>query len=288
VNGYEKIYLGDKMDKPLVSICIPHWQVRELATICLRAIRRFTRSIPIEVLVVDNGSQDDSLDYLRNLPWIRLIERGTQTPEHWVRAFMTALDVGFEHSLGDYFIIMHTDTLIKRPDWLEYLLDPLYKDAKCAASGSWKLEPPRPLYDFIKKITDTKKLLLWMQYRLLRDQQAYRQPKELCPRDYCALYRSDPIRRFGMKFAATGPQFRATAAERMYVQLKENGYHAHVFEPPEMMLYMEHLAHATAGLRPDQRRLNHSRAQRKSEKKIRRFFDLPLVRELSQDISLDL
>ena len=51
--------------QPLVSICIPHWQVKELVTLCLRAIREFTSSVPIEVLVVDNGSQDDSLDYLR-------------------------------------------------------------------------------------------------------------------------------------------------------------------------------------------------------------------------------
>jgi len=53
--------------EPLVSICIPHWQVKELATLCLRAIRKFTKNIPIEVIVVDNGSQDESLDYLRGL-----------------------------------------------------------------------------------------------------------------------------------------------------------------------------------------------------------------------------
>jgi hypothetical protein len=275
------------MGAPQVSLCIPHWQVRELATVCLRAIRRFTRSVPIEVIVVDNGSRDDSLEYLRGLKWIRLIERGEQTPEQWVRAFMTALDIGFEHSRGEYFVIMHTDTLIQRPDWLEYLLGPLEKDPKCAASGSWKLEPSRPLYDLVKKATDFKKLTLWLRYRLLGDAKAYRPTKELCPRDYCALYRSEPIRRFGMKFAATGPQFRATAAERMYVQLKEQGYHAHVFEPAEMMRYMEHLAHATAGLRPDQRRLHHGRSQRKCERKLRRFFEMPLVRELAGDVSLD-
>ena len=145
---------------PLVSICIPHWQVKELVTVCLRAIRKFTPSIPIEVIVVDNGSKDDSLDYLRSVDWIRLIERGEQTPDHWVMAFKTALDLGFERSRGQYFVIMHTDTILKHPGWLERMLEPLEKDEMCAVSGAWKLEKPRPVYEFIKKITDTKMLKL--------------------------------------------------------------------------------------------------------------------------------
>jgi len=82
--------------EPLVTICMPHWQVQELITICLRAIRKFTLKIPIEVIVVDNGSEDESLDYLRGLKWIRLIERRKQDlPAFWVDGFVSALDIGF-------------------------------------------------------------------------------------------------------------------------------------------------------------------------------------------------
>ncbi|MBN2180319.1 MAG: glycosyltransferase family 2 protein [Sedimentisphaerales bacterium] len=278
--------MGGK-NKPLVSICIPHWQVRELITPCLRAIRKFTQNIPIEVIVVDNGSKDESLPYLRSLSWIKLIERGQQTPENWVEAFITALDLGFENSCGKYFAIMHTDTFVKHPLWLERLTEPMDKDPKCAAVGAWKLELRHPVYEFTKKITDTKKAKLWLRRNLFGDQSARQLKRELCPRDYCAIYRAEPIRKFGLRFREENRWRGYTAGEQMYYQLKENGYRAEVIDTAEMMKYMEHLAHATAGLRPKQRHLNHRHAQKKSERKLRRFFDSPLIKELMEDESLD-
>lgn len=274
-------------NEPVVSICIPHWQVRELLTPCLRAIRKFTRNIPIEVIVVDNGSEDESLPYLRSLSWIKLIERSKQTPENWIRAFVTALDLGFKHSRGEYFVIMHTDTLIKHPEWLERLIKPFKGDPKCAAVGAWKLELRHPVYEFTKKMTDTKKAKLWLRRNLLGDQKARQLKRELCPRDYCAIYRAEPIRRLGLIFNEQDRWIGYTAGEQMYYQLRENGYHAVVIDTAEMIKYMVHLAHATAGLRPEQRRLNHRHAQRKSERKLRRFFNIPLIRELMEDESLD-
>ena len=73
----------------------------------------------------------------------------------------------------------------------------------------------------------------------------------------------------------------------MYYQLKENGYRAEVIDTAEMMRYMVHLAHATAGLRPKERRLGQWRSQVKVEYKLRRLFNSDLVRELIEDKSLD-
>jgi GT2 family glycosyltransferase len=267
---------------------MPHWQVQELITLCLRAIRKFTTKIPIEVVVVDNGSEDESLDYLRGLKWIRLIERRKQDlPAFWVDAFVTALDIGFANSRSPYYIIMHTDTIVRHPEWLEHLLEPLQNDPKCAASGAWKLELRSPLSEFLKKITDTKKAQLWFKRTFLGDAKARQLPRELCPRDYCALYRSEPIRQFGLHFDSAGRYKGYTAGEQMYYQLKENGYHASVIDTAEMMKYMVHLAHATAGLRPAERRLGHWRAQVKAEYKLRRLFNSNLAKELLADKSLD-
>ncbi len=268
---------------PLVSICMPHWQVKELISLSLQAIRINTSRIPIEILVVDNGSKDESLDYLRGLKWIRLIERGEQTPENWVRAFGTALDIGLENSRGDYYIIMHTDTIIKRPDWLERLLEPVQKDPQCAAVGAWKLEKHRPVYDFLKKMTDTKKAKLWLRRTVLGDKNARQKSRTICPRDYCTLYRAEPIRKYGLKFGnPDGPYKGYTAGEQMFYQLRDHGYGAHVLDTLEMMEYMEHVGHATAALRPDQRHLNHWRTQKRVERKLRRFFNDPYIQTLQK------
>lgn len=273
--------------EPLVTICMPHWQVKELITLSLRAIRKYTQPELYEVIVVDNGSQDDSLEYLRGLPWVRLIERGADVPENWVMAFITALDIGVANSRSTYFVIMHTDTIVKRPDWLQRLMAPLEADPTCAAAGAWKLEMRHPVLEFTKRITDTKKAKLWLRRTLLGDSKARQLKRELCPRDYCALYRSEPIRRLGLRFDCCHRFPGYTTGEQMYYQLKENGYRAAVIETAEMMGYMVHLGHATAGLRPEQRHLNHWRAQKKSERRLRRLFGSDLACELAADASLD-
>ena len=48
----------------------------------------------LEVIVVDNGSRDESLAYLRRLPWIRLIERPEERPTNWPLNVFTAWDRG--------------------------------------------------------------------------------------------------------------------------------------------------------------------------------------------------
>jgi GT2 family glycosyltransferase len=274
-------------EAPQVSICIPHWQVQELATLCLRAIRKHTSRVSCEVIVVDNGSRDASLDYLRSLPWIRLIERGEDVPENWVQAFATALDLGFSHSRGRYFAIMHTDTIVKHPRWLDRLILPLETDPACAVSGAWKLERRHPILEFTKWATDTKKARLWLRRTLLREPGAYQVRREVCPRDYCALYRSEIIRTLGLRFDCAARYPGYNPGERMYLQLMENGYRASVVPTEEMMRYVIHLAHATAGLRPGERRLRHRRTQKKSERRLRRLFSSDLGIELANDVALD-
>ena len=46
----------------------------DFSQLCLRSIHGFTE-YPYEVIVVDNDSQDESLEYLKSLDWIQLIER---------------------------------------------------------------------------------------------------------------------------------------------------------------------------------------------------------------------
>ena len=60
--------------KGITTICIVNYKTEELTRLCLRSIRKFTEA-PYQVVVVDNDSNDSSLEYLRSLDWITLIER---------------------------------------------------------------------------------------------------------------------------------------------------------------------------------------------------------------------
>ena len=47
--------------KSKATICIVNYKTPDFTRLCLRSIRGFTK-YPYEVIVVDNDSQDDSLD----------------------------------------------------------------------------------------------------------------------------------------------------------------------------------------------------------------------------------
>lgn len=269
--------------EPLVTIVMPHWQVQEMITLCLRSIRKYTPDIPFEVIVVDNNSQDASLGYLRSLPWIRLFERGNETPENWVRAMGTALDFGIREGRGRYLLIMHTDVLIKKQGWLGRLVEAIESDPRHAAAGTGKLELRSPLAAWWKRTFDEKRIKAWLRRTFARDQKAVVPKRPDAPRDFCALYRLDVLRKHNLSFL----QKRFSAGESMYLDLVDNGYTAAMVPVAEMMDYIEHVAHGTAGLRPGERRLHHSHTQRKTERRLRALFAQPYVRALQADSSLD-
>ncbi|MBL8704260.1 MAG: glycosyltransferase, partial [Rhodospirillales bacterium] len=62
-------------DAPLVTVLVPNYRTPELTRLCLRLLRKHTPPGRIRVIAIDNDSRDESLDYLRSLAWISLIER---------------------------------------------------------------------------------------------------------------------------------------------------------------------------------------------------------------------
>src|SRR4030088_947827 len=57
-----------------VSVIIVNWNARDVLRDCLRSLERHPPPDPWEVIVVDNGSRDGSVEMLRDeMPWVRLI-----------------------------------------------------------------------------------------------------------------------------------------------------------------------------------------------------------------------
>ncbi|MHC4653348.1 MAG: glycosyltransferase family 2 protein [Planctomycetota bacterium] len=213
---------------PTVSICVPHYQVQDLMRLCLRALRRYTDGPRYEVIVVDNGSTDESLDWLRSMEWITLVERGESTPDNWMRAMNTALDIGLRRARGDYYLIMHSDTIVKRRGWLRRMVEALESGPQVASCGSGKLEQRGAFAQFVRDATDTKRLRLWLRRTILRDAGARQLTREPCPRDYCAMYRTAALREHGLSFVSKGGY---SAGETVYYDLKHHGYESSVIPP---------------------------------------------------------
>jgi FkbM family methyltransferase len=94
---------------------------------CLESIHRCT-NLPHEIIVVDNGSEDDSLAYLHSLRDIRLIEN----PEN-VGAPL-GRNQGLAIAEGEYIVFLDNDTIVTN-GWLERFIAHTKKDPALCVLG---------------------------------------------------------------------------------------------------------------------------------------------------------
>jgi glycosyltransferase involved in cell wall biosynthesis len=235
------------MSIPQVSILIPNYKTLELTKLCLRLIRKHTDLNMAKVIVIDNHSQDASLDYLRSLAWIELIERKPISNEGAISAHARALDLGLEQTNTPYVLSIHTDTLVKHSEWLHFLLAQIDKSPTIAGVGSWKLEA-KPWWRHALKKTERRLQLIY--YQLLgRDQHQIEGigKNYYYLRSHCAMYRVELLKQLNLSFSS-GDQ---VAGKNLHKQLLEANYEM-IFLPSEILIkYLEHINHATTVLNPE-------------------------------------
>ena len=114
------------MTKSKVSIIIPHHNGIEVLSECLDSL--FQSTYPnIEVIVVDNGSSDDSVDWLKtNHSQVIVIENDKNL------GYAGGCNVGALAASGEYLLFLNNDT-IHNPDFVELLADFLDLNFKVAA-----------------------------------------------------------------------------------------------------------------------------------------------------------
>lgn len=254
------------MAEKQVTILVPNYKTLLLTQICLRLLRKHTDPSVADVIVIDNDSRDTSTEYLRRLEWIKLIERPAEPGETGVHAHSRALDLALAEVTTPYVLSIHTDTFIKRSDWLSYLLSQFDND-NVAGVGSWKLESKSFLRRYGIYFEQGWKFLL----NCLFDYKGYR-PDRLAKsaqylRSHCAIYRTDIIRKLNTSFSDGDD----TAGKTMHKKMVEAGYQMKFLSSMSLGHYVDHLNHATSILNPELRRdgKNNGRSQRKIKAKLR-------------------
>jgi GT2 family glycosyltransferase len=269
------------MNAPEVTILVPNYKTPELTKLCLRLLRKFTDLSKAKVVVIDNDSQDASLDYLRSLSWIELVERTVIPGESPPLSHARALDLALARINTPYVLSIHTDTLVHHPQWLNFLLAHIKKDHNIGGIGSWKLET-KP---FIKKLF--KKLERSVQafyYRCIGKTNHTLEGLDhnyYYLRSHCALYRTDLLRKFNLSFS----DGEETAGKVMHRKLVEQGYRM-IFLPSETLIdYVDHINHATMILNPElgARERTISTGLKRIQKNLEKYH----ASEILQDNSLD-
>ena len=141
------------MPNPLASIIVPHYNTPVELNLCLACLAHYTRE-PAEILVIDNGSTQEVLDQLALPPGGRLLSRQQTSLD--MSPHKAALDLGVEHSRGQFIVAMHSDAFVLRPDWLSFLMGLLEPPYVMAGPSTHKLQPPT-LRRRIERIFATRK-----------------------------------------------------------------------------------------------------------------------------------
>jgi len=203
--------------KGKVTICIVNYKTLESTRLCLRSIRKFTQ-YPHEVVVIDNGSKDDSVDYLRSLNWIRLIERKPAEKERGGYAHAAGLDAGLANCNTEFFVSMHSDVIVQRQNWLTDVIAYFGDGDDIACVGSGKIELTSKWRLALKKATDYRSF----KRRLLREPDRLGKYRYY-NRTICCLYRTEVLVRENLSFLMDREK-GLTGGKKLYFELVDRGY----------------------------------------------------------------
>ncbi len=114
-----------------VSIVIPNWNGRKLLEKNLPQVleaKKYSKNMISEVIVVDDASEDDSLDYLEKLKGeIRLIKHKKN------RGFSSSVNMGVNQARGEYVCLLNTD-VSPSANFLEHAVRHFKKESVFAVS----------------------------------------------------------------------------------------------------------------------------------------------------------
>ena len=120
-----------------VSVVIVNWNGLEELKGCLESLRSCGRAL--ELIVVDNGSQDGSVAYLREQADVRTIENGYNT------GYAPANNQGIAQASAEFVLLLNNDARVT-PGFLEPMLQAMREGLDVGACQTRLLttdEPPR-------------------------------------------------------------------------------------------------------------------------------------------------
>lgn len=101
-----------------LSIVIICWNDLKVIGDCLKSIFDQDYRLDYEVIVSDNGSTDESVDYIRrHYPKVRIVENNANL------GFARGNNAGIRVTVGQYVLILNPDTIVHKgalDNWIEY------------------------------------------------------------------------------------------------------------------------------------------------------------------------
>lgn len=130
--------MSSDLSQYLVTVVVPTFNGEEHLAELLDAVLAQELDGAVDVLVIDSGSTDKTLDIVRERPSVRLHEIPNSEFGHG-----KTRNLGVAMSQGEFTAFLTHDAVPSHPLWLKYLLSPMRSDKRVAAV----LGPQRPRVD---------------------------------------------------------------------------------------------------------------------------------------------
>lgn len=111
-----------------ISIIILTWNGLEFTRQCLESLKKNTDYPDYEIVVVDNGSDDGTVEYLESLNWVKLIRNDKNMG--FVRGNNVALS-----KVDNDVLLLNNDVIITDSNWLSRLNRTAHSDKKIGLVG---------------------------------------------------------------------------------------------------------------------------------------------------------
>ena len=224
------------------SLVLVNYKTPDMTRMCLELLHQHVKEQRIPVWVVDNDSADASLDYLRSLDWINLIERPSPGKEPGHIAHGKALDLALEKVETDYLFLLHTDTFIYDKEVFSMMLRECTKSADMAAVGcveqinrgvvrdTWRLTSR-----FCKHYVRHAKVRLGLKSKQPRPY------KETHLKSFCTLWNARLMKSLDLHFCMDDRVPGYTLQDRM----TSLGYGIKFLSPRKIFRYLDHIQAGT-------------------------------------------
>lgn len=127
--------------KPKLSVIILNYNTEDLLKDCLNSVKKSINNDNFETIVVDNGSDDDSVALVKkNFRWAKLIENKKNL------GFAAGNNIAIREARGDYILLLNPDTVV-RQGALKTVLKYLRENPKVGAA-TCRVELPDGSLDY--------------------------------------------------------------------------------------------------------------------------------------------
>lgn len=171
----------------LTSIIILTLNNLEKTKVCLESIRKYTRQ-PYEIIVIDNGSTDGTIAYLKGLTDIQLICNQVN------KGFAGGCNQGIKIAKGSQILLLNNDTIVTHK-WLENLLFALYSSSQVGIVSPLS-NVALPYQNFPYTFTDEQTYHNFALSYNAPNQTKWKSAQALC--GFCFLFKREVYERIGL------------------------------------------------------------------------------------------